>query len=99
MGELKTTPENELAAAAVKYGAWLLGLVIVLYFISATFSPLYRVLLIKKPEIIPGAYAHIRVFTAEHINPAVVCRKYDYSRRLAKQAYIPENNETATNGC
>lgn len=40
MGELKNdSRENELAAAAVKYGAWLLGLVIVLYFISRNVFP------------------------------------------------------------
>ena len=40
MGELKNdSRENELAAAAVKYGAWLLGLGIVLYFISRNVFP------------------------------------------------------------
>ena len=40
MGELKNdSRENVLAAADVKYGAWLLGLVIVLYFISRNVFP------------------------------------------------------------
>ena len=41
MSELKNR-ENDLAAAAVKYGAWLLGLIIVLYFVARTLFPFIR---------------------------------------------------------
>lgn len=40
MSEFKNhSRENDLAASAVKYGAWLLGLIIVLYFIARNVFP------------------------------------------------------------
>lgn len=43
MSEFKDkTRENDFAAAAVKYGAWLLGLIIVLYFIARNVFPFIR---------------------------------------------------------
>lgn len=36
--------ENEIASSAIKYGAWLLGLVIVLYFISRIVFPFIQTL-------------------------------------------------------
>jgi len=33
------TKENEVASSAIKYGAWLLGLIIVLYFIARHVFP------------------------------------------------------------
>lgn len=40
MSEFKdNSRESDLAASAVKYGAWLLGLIIVLYFISRNVFP------------------------------------------------------------
>jgi hypothetical protein len=41
MSELKNR-ENDLTAAAVKYGAWLLGLIIVLYFVARNVFPFIR---------------------------------------------------------
>jgi hypothetical protein len=34
--------EEEVASSAIKYGAWLLGLIIVLYFISRNVFPFIR---------------------------------------------------------
>jgi hypothetical protein len=43
MSEFKNnSSESELAASAIKYGAWLLGLIIVLYFISRNVFPFIR---------------------------------------------------------
>ena len=43
MSEFKDkTRENDFVAAAVKYGAWLLGLIIVLYFIARNVFPFIR---------------------------------------------------------
>lgn len=40
MSEFKNdSREGELASSAIKYGAWLLGLVIVLYFVSRNVFP------------------------------------------------------------
>ncbi len=40
MNELKNNSrESDWAAAAIKYGAWLLGLIIVLYFIARNVFP------------------------------------------------------------
>ena len=40
MGEFKNdSRESDLASSAIKYGAWLLGLIIVLYFIARNVFP------------------------------------------------------------